>query len=142
MTNSKIKITGIFEIEIELPSCMSFSMSGNVAPPEPATETSPATKPTPSQLRQSVPQSEVYGQGLNGRIAAKVADFIKAAGPQGVTRHQITRKFGQIKNAPQRAAILKMLPELIYRKSYDKKPKGSLGRGAERWTYFYSDTRA
>jgi hypothetical protein len=139
MNSNTIKISGLFEFEITMPDGASFSMSGNIGD-----EAGQAASGTPERTEpaQTLPANQndadkgVFPKTLNGRIAEKVAVFIKGAGPDGVSRMQITRKFGQIKNQPQRESILRLLPDLIYRKSTER--SGESGKPIEMWRYFYT----
>lgn len=138
MTKNTIKITGLIDLEITMPDGMVFNMSSVFG--QAGQDASQSA--TPAQPAQNAPALIEASRGpfpdtKNGQIAAKVAEFIKAAGKDGASRHQITRKFGQIKSHPQREAILKLLPDLFYRKSMDAVVKGR-HRPVERWTYFYS----
>ncbi|MEP2736735.1 MAG: hypothetical protein ABJP34_10605 [Erythrobacter sp.] len=130
MTERAIKISGLFELEITLPDGLIIPFAANLGH---APTHEPVQEPEPDTVA-------AFPDTRNGYLAQRVAEFIKAAGPEGRSRTDISRQFAStIRNTAQRDAVLAMLPELLYRKSNDKHPSTGKLTGAERWTYFYSN---
>lgn len=124
MTKNKIKLSGMFDLEIEVPDDIvnKFAAAMRVVPTQPASN-------QPSQAEDAQP---AFPDTQNGRQASAVADYLKEAGKDGVTEQQIRNRFPAIRSAEHLASVLSLLPKLLYRSTKDK------ATGQRHWTHFYA----
>ena len=100
-----IRISGIIELEIELPDGMIFNVSGATKKPKKSPTVELAEKHSP------------FDKSPNGQIAKRLAACIKRSGNNGITIAALRKQFPAIKSPEHFRMVAAKLPALMYRKN-------------------------